>query len=77
MKWEEVEPEIFVGFSDRCYSCGEPHPRMPWSYQCGECFHAWTTAGDLQIHDHEQRGGMGRIRNVEDIHSCPCCAHDF
>lgn len=79
MRWDELRtgpkaPRLAV---TGCLSCGEPGPGVKSTYQCGECWHEWVTDGDLQLHDHRARGGTGRVRNVDEIHSCPCCAHDF
>lgn len=42
---------------------------------CGECFHVWRTADDLEYACREVNGG--RHVPAEKIDACPECCHDF
>jgi len=76
--WLEIAPPPTWGPGDRCWSCGEPLPTVPVAHACGECGHAWITDGNLRLHDAARRGTVGMtLRPVEEILSCPCCAHDL
>lgn len=71
--------EITV-IADRCHSCGQKDPPPPWHYACRECGHAWKTVADLVRHDFKVAVALdpaAEIRTVDEIHTCPCCAHDL
>lgn len=73
--WDTIAPN-----APSCYSCGAFDPPPPWFTYCGECGHVWKTEADLIAHDfrvHIALDPAAEPRKVEDIHTCPCCAHDL
>jgi hypothetical protein len=64
---------------DQCWLHGEePIPRGCYRV-CGECGHAFATAGELL--DAERRicaeMGFTGAESAEDVVVCPLCTHDF
>jgi hypothetical protein len=71
-----------------CYACGqdwELEPGDQFVVICGECFHLWRTPSALQGADLAAAVRASepdelvrlRIRELDEIRSCPCCVHDF
>ena len=72
-----------------CYFHGEEPITPDVLRVCFECFHAWTREAliladsvlEQQVIDHQPdwypKGAPAGQRQVEEIHSCPLCLHDF
>lgn len=49
----------------------DEHPTEDTYQVCGECWHVYQTAADLEA------AWDGPHRTAAEIYSCPECAHDF